>query len=1377
MLFTLAGAQRVKLHNIEKSDEDYVHHPISPPYANFFPLSDSAGVLRYAHIDTVFLRDAFIVNDSLCLVSYFGDTLCIDNAIGIATNDLNFFADPLSQTLPQITHDMNSNNLLINEVDTFKFNNGSSGEFGIEEFIVMIRNMGFKMYGALGNSWTWAFGGSDYNLMPETDEGRFIIQDENATDVILMDPTTEDLLLPQIPFQEKLDTPYYMLGIGNYEDTYGRVHGVDSATLRYFLGIGGDAPFVNIGDEDQIPFVDGTDNDFEYDDNFVFVGDTSLEIDNQIIVNGALGLTPTSVSILNGAITFEGALEDAGSVREIMRIKPNQVSEGNPDFIFSTHNAAFDGARHDNRFNMGWNVVGGTTDIPGIGGIDIWFEDHFPFSSTDHKTEFGVSVYDSTDYEYRPLFGNFDKWTGNYSDWFLNYQVGYSNWADPRTVQLGEGNFFQVRTESDTAGMTMTLGSPRSLGSKRVEFYWHDVINQLQVTPYGTSNTTFNASGFPYAQFDKLKATPTGNAALSLAGWDSENRFTSITWPNAADSISTYLADYFEQDSVFSGDSTLICIVTSSMDTICADTSFYDEENNLYCVVDEGDTTCVGFGGGLTTYYANNSALTSNRTVQMADHWSWWRNGFRSIVKIDPDSSEASLSVYNKPENDVPALSLIGSIDDTRDLLIDLNSVTQSGFMRDYRFGIDVSEGAFRFSETNQFNDFYQSYYGAQDSMIFHKGVKFDGKVWDEDGDIGSTGDVLTKQADGTVNWEAGSGEALWFRFDEHSIYNEEDSVGIGIDMPEAQLHVLSDFGYDGDVTFASTAIFQSPDDYNTIDFKGTEFHTFNFIETDGSGSGILQYDLSPAGSAIDESLLFGVNSSSTVAGIAAYTNDDWGGSKGTTGITGGFHFQDFDGYEDSTTGDTLKQQASVVYVEGTDSDLSLPEIAIGWGNQTVNLGTFYVISNVTDGTLTIHPFDDQLIDGVNTAVDIDTQKAIILIATFLNDANEYTWMTVGLRDRAGTSGGSDADWFESGNTPPNSITDEMYHTGDVHVGDATMSGLGRLNVTGTLGIDVSASSIGVLSVSSGAHAFDGVRTEASTNTVLKVLELNRLTSGTAASGIGLSIESILENSTGSSEVATSIVSKWTDATTNSEVSEFSILQQNAGTQETQLTLAGTGQLTLNNYTGTNFSGASTDSVLVVNATTGAVNKRHAGLFGGDGTGFTQEQVEDIVGAMTTSNTETLISVDYQDSDGTIDFAVSGTTAQFNTALSDGDFATLAGTETLTNKRVNKRVTTLTDGANIAINSDNMDIGIVTLGGNRTLDNPTGTPVDGQMLEVRFRQDGTGSRTISYGSAYRFGTDITGTTLTTTASKTDYVLFQYNSTDTKWDCVSFVKGY
>jgi len=43
--------------------------------------------------------------------------------------------------------------------------------------------------------------------------------------------------------------------------------------------------------------------------------------------------------------------------------------------------------------------------------------------------------------------------------------------------------------------------------------------------------------------------------------------------------------------------------------------------------------------------------------------------------------------------------------------------------------------------------------------------------------------------------------------------------------------------------------------------------------------------------------------------------------------------------------------------------------------------------------------------------------------------------------------------------------------------------------------------------------------------------------------------------------------------------------------------------------------------------------------------------------------------------------SVSGTTAQFNTALTDGDFATLAGTQTLTNK------TLTTPVASIAINA------------------------------------------------------------------------------------------
>lgn len=109
--------------------------------------------------------------------------------------------------------------------------------------------------------------------------------------------------------------------------------------------------------------------------------------------------------------------------------------------------------------------------------------------------------------------------------------------------------------------------------------------------------------------------------------------------------------------------------------------------------------------------------------------------------------------------------------------------------------------------------------------------------------------------------------------------------------------------------------------------------------------------------------------------------------------------------------------------------------------------------------------------------------------------------------------------------------------------------------------------------------------------------------------------------------------------------------------------------------------------------------------------------------------------------------------------------------------RTGKVVTALTDGTNIAVNCDTTDIGTVTLGGNRTLSNPTGTPSNGQQLIIRVKQDATGSRTLAYGSAYRFSTDVPSPTLTTTAGQTDYLGFVYNSADSKWDLLAITKGF
>lgn len=101
---------------------------------------------------------------------------------------------------------------------------------------------------------------------------------------------------------------------------------------------------------------------------------------------------------------------------------------------------------------------------------------------------------------------------------------------------------------------------------------------------------------------------------------------------------------------------------------------------------------------------------------------------------------------------------------------------------------------------------------------------------------------------------------------------------------------------------------------------------------------------------------------------------------------------------------------------------------------------------------------------------------------------------------------------------------------------------------------------------------------------------------------------------------------------------------------------------------------------------------------------------------------------------------------------------------------------TLTDAATIATDASLSNNFTVTLGGNRTLGNPTNA-ADGQVIVYQFIQDATGSRTITLDTKFAFGTDITGVTLTTTANKRDFMTVKYDSTADKFYVVAFVKGY
>lgn len=81
-----------------------------------------------------------------------------------------------------------------------------------------------------------------------------------------------------------------------------------------------------------------------------------------------------------------------------------------------------------------------------------------------------------------------------------------------------------------------------------------------------------------------------------------------------------------------------------------------------------------------------------------------------------------------------------------------------------------------------------------------------------------------------------------------------------------------------------------------------------------------------------------------------------------------------------------------------------------------------------------------------------------------------------------------------------------------------------------------------------------------------------------------------------------------------------------------------------------------------------------------------------------------------------------------------------------------------------------------TLTNNFTLANPT-NPTNGQRIVWELIQDATGSRVMTLDSKWALGTDITATTLTTTASKRDFLTAIYNLTADKWYITGFVKGY
>lgn len=115
---------------------------------------------------------------------------------------------------------------------------------------------------------------------------------------------------------------------------------------------------------------------------------------------------------------------------------------------------------------------------------------------------------------------------------------------------------------------------------------------------------------------------------------------------------------------------------------------------------------------------------------------------------------------------------------------------------------------------------------------------------------------------------------------------------------------------------------------------------------------------------------------------------------------------------------------------------------------------------------------------------------------------------------------------------------------------------------------------------------------------------------------------------------------------------------------------------------------------------------------------------------------------------------------------------TISATNTLTNKRITKRVSALSaNSATPAINTDTTDVVHITAQSATITSfttNLTGTPVDGDTLRVSIT--GTGAISLTWGTSFEASTVALPTTTVTTA-RLD-VGFFWNTETSKWRCVS-----
>jgi hypothetical protein len=168
-----------------------------------------------------------------------------------------------------------------------------------------------------------------------------------------------------------------------------------------------------------------------------------------------------------------------------------------------------------------------------------------------------------------------------------------------------------------------------------------------------------------------------------------------------------------------------------------------------------------------------------------------------------------------------------------------------------------------------------------------------------------------------------------------------------------------------------------------------------------------------------------------------------------------------------------------------------------------------------------------------------------------------------------------------------------------------------------------------------------------------------------------------------------------------------------------------------------------------------------------------------INGLTVTSSTGTVTITNGKTLAATHTLTLSGTDSTVMTFPSTTQtIAGLTSTQTLTNKRVTKRVVTVSDATSITPDIDASDIvyqANTQAVGTLTMNAPTGTPTDGQPLIIKIKS--TNIQTFSWNAAYDGSTTTALPTATSGSALMDYFCFLYDTVSSKYHFTGSNQGF